>query len=169
MFRARCWQVQAEFDCSFEFFGVKRQAEDAVCAGFGEVKFPFRSNRKGDHRHFARRSELSNLSNGFDDALRAGFETWSWEEIVGSEDHYVEIFAACVVCEFVDASSPGRIDAGAVIAEIENKDFNQIANTAIRMANQKVERFHQFVEIPPPCEMGDACLRVFCISRRFAK
>jgi hypothetical protein len=56
--------------------------------------------------------------------------------------------------EFVKANGPRAVDAGAVVADVEHHDFNHIANTAIRIANQKVERFHQFEKMQPPGGMG---------------
>ena len=56
--------------------------------------------------------------------------------------------------EFVNANGPRGSDTGAVVANVEDHDFDQIADTAIRIANQKVERFHQFEKMQPPGGMG---------------
>ena len=146
MFGPGCGQIEAKFDGGLEFFGMKRQAKNTISAGGAERKFTFRSDAEGDDRHFARRSDFADLAHRFDDALRTRFKTGCGKEVVGSEDHEIEIFAASLVSEFVNASGPRRADAGSVIAEVEDHYLNQVANTAIRIANQKVERFHQFVE-----------------------
>jgi hypothetical protein len=67
--------------------------------------------------------------------LRAKFEAGSREQILRSKDHKVKILAAGFVSEFVNASGPGGLDAGAVVAEVKDQYFNKIANTTIRIAN----------------------------------
>jgi hypothetical protein len=81
-------------------------------------------------------------------------EAWSGEQTIGSEDHEVKFLAAGFVSEFIKANGPRAFDAGAVVADVEDHDFDQIADTAIRIANQKVERFHQFEKMQPPGGMG---------------
>ena len=144
VFRTGRWQIEAKFDGGLELLGMERKSQNTIDAGIGEGKFALGRGREGDNRHFARSSHFSNLLNSFDNPLRAKFEAGSREQILRSKDHKVKILAAGFVSEFVNASGPGGLDAGAVVADVQHHDFNHVANTAIRIANQKVERFHQF-------------------------
>lgn len=128
-------QIDVEFDDGFEFFRMERKPKNTICAGIGDWKFPLRRNGKGDDRHFAWRPDFADLVHRFDNALRTRLEAGCRKEIVRRDNHEVEIFAAGFVGEFVDANRPDGIDAGAIIAEVEDKDFNKVANTAIRMTN----------------------------------
>jgi hypothetical protein len=94
------------------------------------------------------------LVDGFNNALRAKVEPGRREQVVRREDHDVKFFATSFVREFVNANGPGRVDTGAIVTKVQDHDFDQIANTAIRIANQKVERFHQFEKMQPPGGMG---------------
>jgi hypothetical protein len=58
------------------------------------------------------------------------------------------------VGEFIKANGPCGSNTGAVVADVQDHDFDQIADTAIRIADQKVERFHQFEKMQPPGGMG---------------
>jgi hypothetical protein len=63
------------------------------------------------------------------------------------------------------------LDAGAVIADVQDCYFNKIANAAIRIADQKIKRFHQFEKIAPSDGMDGACpasAGCLCKSRCFA-
>jgi hypothetical protein len=144
VFRTGGWQTEAKFDGGLELLGMKKKPQNTIDAGTGEGKFALRRDRESDNRHFARRSHFSNLLNSFDNPLRAKFEAGRRAKTVWSEDHKIKILAAGIVSEFVYASGSGGLDAGAVVADVEHHDFNHVANTAIRIANQKVERFHQF-------------------------
>ena len=76
------------------------------------------------------------------------------EQIVRSEDHKVKFFTTGFVREFINANRPGGFHTGAVVADVEDHDFNQVANAAIGIADQKVERFHQLEKMQPPGGMG---------------
>jgi hypothetical protein len=91
---------------------------------------------------------------GFDGTLRTRLEAWRREQVVRREDHEIKFFAAGFMSKFVKANGPGSVDAGAVVADVEDHHFNLIADTAIRIANQKVERFHQLEKMQPPGGMG---------------
>jgi hypothetical protein len=84
------------------------------------------------------------LTDGLDNTLRARLEAGSGEKTIRCHNHEIEIFATGFVSELVNASGPRGHDARAVVTDIQDHDFNQVANTAIRIANQEVERFHQF-------------------------
>ena len=147
-------QTEAKFDGGFEFLRVKRKAENAVHARLSEGIFPLWRDRKCDDGHFAGDSHFADLVDGFEGALRAMLKARSGKQTVGSKDHEVIFFTAGFMGEFVKANGPRGFDAGAVLADVEDHDFDQIADTAIRIANQKVERFHQFEKMQPPAGMG---------------
>ena len=147
-------QTETELDGGFEVLRVKRKAEYTIYARLSEGILAFRRNRKRDDGHFARCSDFPDLVDGFDGALRARLEARSRQQVVRREDHEVKFFPAGFVREFIKANGPGSLDAGAVVADVENYDFNHVANTAIRIANQKVERFHQFEKCNRLVEWG---------------
>ena len=136
MFRTGRGQIEAEFDSGFEFLRMEGKAQNTIYASAGERKFAFGRNREGDDGRFARRSHFADLVESFDSTLRARLEAGSGQEAVRRHDHEFEIFATSFVREFVDASGPRGFDAGAVVTDIQDHDFNQVANTAIRIANQ---------------------------------
>lgn len=154
MFRPRCGQIETEFDGGFQFLGMERNAQNAIDACISKCKLLLGRDREADDGHFARRSHFANLIDGFNNALRAQVEPGRRQQVVRREDHDVKFFATGFMGEFVSANGPGRLDAGAVVAEVQDHDFDQIADTAIRIANQKVERFHQFEKMQPPGGMG---------------
>jgi hypothetical protein len=144
VFRMCRRQIEAEFDRRFEFLRVKGKAENTIDARHSEGIIPLGRGRECNDGHLAGDSHFADLVDGLDSALRARFKAWSGEQIVGSEDHEVKFFTTGFMREFIKANRPGGLDGGAVVAEVQNHDFNHVANTAIRIANQKVERFHQF-------------------------
>ncbi len=113
---------------------MKGKPQNAICAGVGERKFALWRNGESDDGHFPRCSGFADLAYGFDDALRAWLKTGGREQVIRSEDHEVEILATGFVGEFIDASGLRGFDAGAVVADVEHHDFNEIANAAIRVA-----------------------------------
>jgi hypothetical protein len=90
---------------------------------------------EGDNGHFAHGPDFADLADAFDNPLRTRLEAGSREEAVRSQYHKVEILAARFVSEFVNASGSGSINAGAIVADVQDHYFNQVANTAIRIAN----------------------------------
>jgi hypothetical protein len=154
VFRTGRGQIKTEFDGGFEFLRMEGKAQNTIYAGLSECKFMLGGDRECDDGHFARSSRFADLVDGFDNALRARLESGSWEEAIRGDDHEIEVFATGFVREFVNASRPRGLDAGAVVADVENHDFDEVANAAIRIANQKFERFHQFKKMQPPGGMG---------------
>jgi hypothetical protein len=164
VFRTGCGQIEAEFDGRFEFLRVKRKAENTIYARHSEGIILLGRDREGNDGHFAGDSYFADLVDGFNDALWARLEARGREEVVRSENHEIKFFAAGLVGEFVNASGSRRIDAGAVVADVEDHDFNSVANAAIRIADQKVERFHQFEKKCNRLVVWAECVRS-CTSR----
>ena len=133
---------------------MERKAEDTIDAGLSECKLMLGRDRECDDGHFAWWPHFADLLDGFNNPLRAKVEPGRRQHVVRREDHEVKFFATGFVSEFVNANRPGGFDAGAVVTDVENHDFDQIADTAIGIANQKVERFHQFEKMQPPGGMG---------------
>jgi hypothetical protein len=144
MFRSGPRQIDTEFGCRFEFFRMERKAENTIDAGLGESKFLLGGHGECNDGHFARKPHFADLVDGFNNPLRAKVEPRRRQHVIRRENHEIKFFATGLVREFVNANGPGALDAGAVVTEVEDHDFDQIADTAIRIANQKVERFHQF-------------------------
>jgi hypothetical protein len=130
------------------------KAQNTIYASAAERKFPFGGNRERDNWHFARGSHFADLVESFVNALSARLEAGRRKEAVRRHDHKIEIFSTGFVRKFINANGLGGLDGGAIVADVEDHDFDQIADTAIRIANQKVERFHQFEKMQPPGGMG---------------
>jgi hypothetical protein len=72
----------------------------------------------------------------FENALRARLEAGRREKAIWGGDHEIKIFATSFVSKLINASRPRGFDGGAVVTDIEDHDFNQVANTAIGIADQ---------------------------------
>jgi hypothetical protein len=136
VFRSGRRQIETQFDSGFEFLRVKGKAQNTIDPGIRERKFAFGRNRERDNGHFARGSHFADLVDSFDNALRARLEAGRWMKAVRRHDHEIEIFATGFVSKLVYASRPRGFDGGAVVTDIQNHDFNQVANAAIGIANQ---------------------------------